>query len=65
MVRALAPFLAAQWLLLLIVMLVPGVVHFGQREGEISRAPARELSDEEINRTFKEMIPPASMPDSD
>jgi tripartite ATP-independent transporter DctM subunit len=65
MVRALAPFLAAQWLLLMIVMLVPGVVHFGQREGEISRAPARELSDEEINRLFKEMIPPTSMPDSD
>ena len=65
MVRALAPFLAAQWLLLMIVMLVPGVVHFGQREGETSRAPARELSDEEINRSFKEMIPPISMPDSD
>jgi tripartite ATP-independent transporter DctM subunit len=65
MVRALAPFLAAQWLLLMIVMLVPGVVHFGQSEGEISRAPARELSDEEINRSFKEMIPPTSMPDGD
>jgi tripartite ATP-independent transporter DctM subunit len=65
MVRALAPFLAAQWLLLMIVMLVPGVVHFGQRESEISRAPARELSDDEINRLFKEMIPPTSMPDSD
>jgi tripartite ATP-independent transporter DctM subunit len=65
MVRALAPFLAAQWLLLIFVMLVPGVVHFGQRDGELSRAPARELSDEEINRSFKEMMPPTSMPDSD
>jgi TRAP-type mannitol/chloroaromatic compound transport system permease large subunit len=65
MVRALAPFLAAQWLLLMFVMLVPGVVHFGQRDGELSRAPARELSDEEINRSFKEMMPPTSMPDSD
>jgi hypothetical protein len=46
-------------------MLVPGVVHFGQRDGELSRAPARELSDEEINRSFKEMMPPTSMPDSD
>ncbi|HEX3342188.1 MAG TPA: TRAP transporter large permease subunit [Pseudolabrys sp.] len=65
MVRALAPFLAAQWLLLMFVMLVPGVVHFGQRDGELSRAPARELSDEEINRSFKEMMPPTSVPDSD
>lgn len=65
MVRALAPFLAAQWLLLMIVMFVPGLVHFGQRESEISRAPARELSNEEINRRFEEMIPPPSMPDRD
>ena len=58
MMRALVPFLAAQWLLLAIVMLEPGLVHFGQGEGEIGRAPPRELSNEEINRRLKEMVPP-------
>src|SRR5262249_28945982 len=58
MTRALAPFLAAQWLLLVIVMFEPRLVHFGQGEGEIGRAPAKELSNEEINRRLKEMVPP-------
>jgi len=64
MLRALAPFLAAQWLLLMIVMFEPSLVHFGQGEGEIGRAPAKDLSNEEINRRLKEMVPPPSMPDS-
>ena len=40
-VRALVPFLAAQWLLLVVVLLVPGLVHFGDKAGEMSRAPSK------------------------
>lgn len=56
-VRALVPFLAAQWLLLVVVLLVPGLVHFGDKLGEMSRAPVKDLSEEEINKLLKEMVP--------
>ncbi|MGA8823843.1 MAG: TRAP transporter large permease subunit [Pseudolabrys sp.] len=56
-VRALVPFLAAQWLLLVVVLLVPGLVHFGDNPGEMSRAPVKDLSEEEINKLLKEMVP--------
>jgi len=61
-VRALAPFLAAQWLLLLVVLFVPGLLHFGDKPSDISRAPAKNLSTEEINKLLKEMIPMQPVP---
>src|SRR5262249_27600814 len=47
-VRALLPFLVTQWLLLGVVLLVPGLAPFGDRADQISRAPAKELSPQEI-----------------
>jgi tripartite ATP-independent transporter DctM subunit len=54
-VRALAPFLAAQWLLLLLVLLFPQLTHLGSAD-DSSRAPAPPLSDEEFHKRLNEMI---------
>jgi tripartite ATP-independent transporter DctM subunit len=56
-IRALVPFVAAQWLLLVVVLLIPSLVHFGDKPGEMSRAPLKDLSTEEINKLLKEMVP--------
>jgi tripartite ATP-independent transporter DctM subunit len=56
-VRALLPFVAAQWLLLLVVLLVPSLARFGDSADQISRAPAKELSPQELNKLFNEMVP--------
>jgi tripartite ATP-independent transporter DctM subunit len=63
-VRALAPFVAAQWLLLVAVLLVPGLVHFGDKAGDISRAPPKDLSIEEIEKRLREMVPLPPLPDA-
>jgi tripartite ATP-independent transporter DctM subunit len=55
-VRALAPFLAAQWLLLLLVLLFPQLTHIGQSAEESSRLPPVPMSDEEFNKRLNEMI---------
>jgi tripartite ATP-independent transporter DctM subunit len=55
-VRTLAPFLAAQWLLLLLVLFVPQLTHLGQSAEESSRLPSAPLSDEEFNRRLNEML---------
>jgi tripartite ATP-independent transporter DctM subunit len=55
-VRALAPFLAAQWLLLLLVLLLPQLTHLGQSPDDRSRLPSTPLSDEEFNRRLRDMI---------
>src|SRR6266481_5344817 len=54
--RALAPFLVAQWLLLLLVLLFPQLTHMGQSSDDGSRLPAAPLSDEEFNKRINEMI---------
>jgi len=54
--RALAPFLAAQWLLLLVVLLFPQLTHMGQSSDDGSRLPAATLSNEELNKRLQEMI---------
>src|SRR5215813_11772999 len=38
--RALLPFVAAQWLLLVVVLLVPGLARFGDKPDQMSRTPA-------------------------
>ena len=53
--RALAPFLAAQWLLLLCVLLFPQLTHLGSSD-DSSRLPAVPMSDEEFNKRLNEMI---------
>jgi tripartite ATP-independent transporter DctM subunit len=56
--RALAPFLAAQWLLLLVVLFFPGLTHPWNSSDDGSRGPPAALSDEEFNRRLNEMIRP-------
>ena len=52
-----APFLAAQWLLLLLVLLVPQLTHIGQSAGGSPRdCRAAPMSDEEYNKRLNEMI---------
>lgn len=55
-VRALAPFLVAQWLLLLFVLFFPQLTHVGESSGDGSRLPSTQLSSEELNKRFDEMI---------
>src|SRR5664280_42550 len=57
-VRALVPFLLAQWMLLIVVLLVPKLVHVGENAAESTRAPAVPVSNEEIDRRMREMLPP-------
>jgi TRAP-type mannitol/chloroaromatic compound transport system permease large subunit len=54
--RALAPFLAAQWLLLLLVLLFPQLTHMGQSAEDRSRLPSAPMSDAEFNKRLQEMI---------
>jgi tripartite ATP-independent transporter DctM subunit len=64
LVRALAPFLAAQWLLLLVVLLFPELTHFGRTEND-TRAPAASMSDAEFNKKLQEMIKIPELPGVD
>jgi TRAP-type mannitol/chloroaromatic compound transport system permease large subunit len=57
-VKALVPFLVAQWLLLIVVLLVPKLVHFGENAAESTRATAAPVSNEEIERRMREMLAP-------
>jgi len=54
--RALAPFLAAQWLLLLVVLFFPQSTHLGHSPADGSRLPSAPLSDEEFNKRLNDMI---------
>ena len=60
-VRALAPFLLAQWLLLALVLLLPRLVHTLDKDTDITRAPTQAVSKEEIDKRLNDMIalPPA------
>jgi tripartite ATP-independent transporter DctM subunit len=55
-VRALAPFLAAQWCLLLLVLFFPQLTHIGQSRDDSSRLAPAPLSEEEVNKRLNEMI---------
>jgi tripartite ATP-independent transporter DctM subunit len=56
-VRALTPFLLAQWTVLAIVLAVPQLVHLGEKPGEASRALPLSLTPDEVDKRFQEMIP--------
>jgi large-conductance mechanosensitive channel len=58
LIRALLPFLVAQWVVLGVVLAVPQLTHLGEKAGEASRAPERPLSKEELNRRIEELLPP-------
>jgi len=61
-VRALMPFLMAQWLLLAAVLLVPALVHIGENAADRTRTPIAPVSDQEVDRRLREMLPPMSEP---
>ncbi len=54
--RALGPFLAAQWGLLLLVLLFPALTHLGRSLENDRRLLPAELTDEEFNKRLNEMI---------
>jgi tripartite ATP-independent transporter DctM subunit len=55
LMRALFPFLIAQWLVLGVVLLVPQLAHFGEKE---TKRITPNLSTEEINRRMQDMLTP-------
>jgi tripartite ATP-independent transporter DctM subunit len=57
-VKALAPFLIAQWLLLFLVLFLPRLVHLADNAADISRGPANTLPEDEINKRLRDMLPP-------
>jgi TRAP-type mannitol/chloroaromatic compound transport system permease large subunit len=61
-VRALVPFLIAQWLLLLLVLMVPALVHLTDNANDNVRPATNSVPTEEIDRRLNEMVPPAEMP---
>jgi tripartite ATP-independent transporter DctM subunit len=54
---ALAPFLIAQWLVLAVVLAIPGLVHVGERAQDRSRLPPAAVAPDELDRRFREMMP--------
>ena len=58
LIRALLPFLLAQWSVLGIVLVAPQLTHLGEKAGEATRAPERPLSKEELNRRIEQLLPP-------
>jgi hypothetical protein len=61
-VRALMPFLLAQWLVLGLVLAVPRLVHLGEKAADVTRAPAKPLSPEEMSKRLDDMIPLPPLP---
>jgi hypothetical protein len=61
-VRAFVPFLLAQWMLLVVVLMVPKLVHFGENAADNIRAPASPVSNEEIDKRMRDMLPPLPPP---
>jgi len=63
--RALGPFLAAQWGLLVLVLLFPPLTHVGRSLDDDRRSSPAALTDEEFNKRLNEMIRlPEPEPDS-
>ena len=62
-VRALVPFLVAQWALLALVLLVPRLVHLGENATDSVRAPAVPISNEDISKKINSMVAPPPLPE--
>ena len=62
-VKALMPFLLAQWLLLIVVLMMPKLVHIGENAADSTRAPAAPVSQQEIDKRMQEMVPPPPLPE--
>ena len=61
LLRSLLPYLFAQAVLLLAVLFVPQLTHVGEVAGAGSRKPPA-ISNQELERRFEQMIPPAEPP---
>lgn len=62
-VRALLPYLVAQWALLALVLLVPRLVHLTENAGDSMRAPAIPISNVDIEKKINSMIPQPPLPE--
>ncbi|HEU5272509.1 MAG TPA: TRAP transporter large permease subunit [Xanthobacteraceae bacterium] len=58
LVRALAPFLIAQWMVLAVVFAMPSIVHLGEPPGDRVRTAPNPLSPQDIDKRLQEMIAP-------
>jgi tripartite ATP-independent transporter DctM subunit len=58
LVRALAPFLVAQWLVLATVLLFPQLTHLGENAADRTRGSGAPVSTDEINRRLQDMLTP-------
>jgi len=47
----------AQWVLLVVVLMAPNLVHFGENIANNSRAPASPVSNDEIEERMRDMLP--------
>jgi tripartite ATP-independent transporter DctM subunit len=63
LLKALAPFLATQWLLLVVVLAFPQLTHTGQSAADSTRLPAAPMSDAEFQKRLQEMIQVPEPPD--
>ena len=57
LVRALAPFLLAQWLVLATVLMFPQLTRLGQKDSDRTRA-VPSISRDELNKRFDDMLTP-------
>jgi TRAP-type mannitol/chloroaromatic compound transport system permease large subunit len=64
LLRSLLPYLFAQAALLLAVLLLPQLTHVGEETATASRKPPA-ISDQELEKRFKQMIPPIEPPPLD
>ena len=58
LVRALAPFLIAQWTVLAVVFAMPSIVHLGEPPGDRLRTAPTLVSPQDIDKRLREMIAP-------
>jgi TRAP-type mannitol/chloroaromatic compound transport system permease large subunit len=66
LVRALAPFLLAQWLVVAVVLAAPGIVHLGEAPGDRTRLAPSPLSPQEVDERMRQLLPPpADVPEPD
>jgi hypothetical protein len=62
LLRSLSPYLLAQAVLLLAVLLLPQLTHVGETAADRSRKPPA-ISDQELRRRLDQMLPPIEPPD--
>jgi TRAP-type mannitol/chloroaromatic compound transport system permease large subunit len=58
LLRALAPFLIAQWMVLAVVFAMPSIVHLGEPPGDGVRTAPNAVSPQDIDKRLQEMIAP-------